>query len=77
MGADYPQQEKALEELSNITDTAKEYLSHHIRNELSSISGHIHLLKKFPVPPERTRASLVEIRRAVNHIVEDLERIGC
>jgi hypothetical protein len=65
MGADYPEQDKAIEELKALSPSAKEFLSHHLRNSLGSIIIAIHTGK------------LDIARDSAEHIVEDLEKIGC
>lgn len=65
MGADYKEQEKAIEELKGLSLEAKRYLSHHLRNSLSAIIF------------SADKGELIKIKRAAWHIVEDLKRIGC
>lgn len=65
MGADYEGQEKAIIELRELSSEAKGFLSHHIRNSLMTISGGIQIGK------------LDFAKSAIDHIVHDLERIGC
>jgi hypothetical protein len=64
VGNDYPGQERAIEELSALSDDAKEFLSHHICNSLSAILGGIRV----------GRLQLAE--EAAWHIVSDLEKAG-
>lgn len=65
MGADYFEQEKAITELQGLSNDAKKYLSHHIRNSLALIT--------FGIDQGKTDAA----QKAVWHIVEDLKKIGC
>jgi hypothetical protein len=65
VGANYPGQEKAITELRALSPAAKEFLGHHIRNELTKIIGGIKVGK------------LQIADDAAWHIVEDLEKIGC
>jgi len=60
MENNYPGQEKAIEELSALSDDAKEFLNHHICNSLSAILGGI----------KTNRLKLAE--EAAWHIVADL-----
>lgn len=62
MGADYKGQEQAIEELSRLSDTAKEYLCHHIINGLYAVNYFI----------EIDQAENAE--KAVSHIIKDLDR---
>lgn len=48
-----------------LSENAKAYVSHHVRNEL------------FKITLSLERGQTENIRLAVNHIVDDLERIGC
>ena len=65
MGANYPGQEKAIREILLLSPTAREFLGHHIRNELTKIIGGIKVGK------------LQIAEDAAWHIVADLEKIGC
>ncbi len=65
MGADYPGQEKAIEELKNLSREAREFLGHHIRNPLTVIIGGVKI------------GHYSEVEEAAWHIVEDLEKIRC
>jgi hypothetical protein len=65
MGADYEGQERAIEELKNLSSEAKQYLSHHIRNGLNIVINGIQT-KHFNLATYAAR-----------HIVADIERIGC
>jgi hypothetical protein len=65
MGNDYFGQDKAIEELRGLSQEAKEYLGHHIRNGLFCIAGNIEIGK------------LQEAKDAVYHMEKDLARIGC
>jgi len=65
MGLDYAGQEKGIEDLKKMSDEARTYLSHHIRNELTVI---IHS------KDDKQGADAVA---AAWHILEDLQRIGC
>lgn len=65
MGADYPSQDKAIQELRALSDDAKVFLSHHIRNSLSGVIGGIDTGK------------LDIAKNSAEHIVKDLEKIGC
>ena len=65
MGADYIGQEKAIREILSLSPAAKEFIGHHIRNELTKIIGGIKVGK------------LQIAEDAAWHIVADLEKIGC
>lgn len=65
MGADYEGQEKAIMELRNLSQDAKTFLSHHIRNSLTVIAGSIYT------------GQLDFAKAAIDHLVHDLERLGC
>ncbi|MEW6485775.1 MAG: hypothetical protein AB1423_14375 [Pseudomonadota bacterium] len=65
MGIDYAGQEKAIEEIRNLSQEAKEFLSHHLRNALNGITGGIEV------------GRLDIAKESAMHMVEDLERIGC
>lgn len=65
MGADYPRQEVAIQELRCISDDAREYLSHHLRNALGIIINAAEV------------GNMEMVVDAAWHAVADLERIGC
>jgi hypothetical protein len=65
MGADYPEQDKAISELKALSDNAKVFLSHHIRNSLAGVIGGI----------DTGKLDIAKV--SAEHIVEDLEKIGC
>jgi hypothetical protein len=65
MGANYIGQEKAINELMLLSPAAREFIMHHIRNELTKIIGGIKVGK------------LQIAEDAAWHIVADLEKIGC
>lgn len=65
MGADYFGQERAIKELQGLSNEAKKYLSHHLRNSLNLII--------FGGGQHKTKI----VEEAVWHIVEDLKKIGC
>ncbi|MFA6054056.1 MAG: hypothetical protein WC769_01650 [Thermodesulfovibrionales bacterium] len=65
MGADYEGQEKAIEELRALSPSAKEFLSHHLRNSLSGIITGVETGK------------LEIVKQSAWHIIDDLVRIGC
>lgn len=65
MGNWYFGEEYAIEEIRNLSQEAKGFLSHHIRNALTGITGGI----------ETGRLDIA--MQSAHHIVEDLERIGC
>lgn len=64
MGADYPGQEKAIEELSALSREAKEFLNHHIGNSLNVVIVGIE------------HGRLDAAKKAAWHIVEDLHTAG-
>ena len=64
MGNDYQGQEKAIEELSALSNEAKEYLNHHLGNSLSGILGYAKLGK------------YKEIEKLVWHVIDDFEKAG-
>ena len=64
MGADYPGQEKAITELSALSDEAKKFLNHHICNSLSAILLGIEV------------GNLKLAEESVWHIVSDLDIAG-
>jgi len=64
MGADYPGQERAIEELSNLSQEAKKFLCHHINNSLSVVIGGL----------ESGRTDLAY--QAAYHIKDDLVLAG-
>ena len=65
MGADYPEQDKAIEELKALSPDAKNFLSHHLRNSLAGVLGGI----------ETGKLDIAKV--SAEHIVLDLEKIGC
>lgn len=65
MGADYLYQEKAIEEIKQLSTEAKQYISHHIRNSLCII-----LLAE-------EQQDKKKLREAINHICKDLRVIDC
>lgn len=84
MGADYEGQEQAIEELRVLSEEAKGYLKHHLRNSLSVILGNAYLIRKSllhmrkpPFLDDSTFENLDNIEDSINHIIEDLEKIGC
>lgn len=65
MGVDYEGQEKAIAELSELSDEAKSFLSHHLRNSLFIVIGGIET------------SNLDAAIEAARHMVADLEKFGC
>jgi len=76
MGADYPGQEKAIEELKKISGPAREYLSHHLRNSLQSAGGNI-ALAKVRTQDDRIYRFMRTAQACLDHMLEDLKKIGC
>jgi hypothetical protein len=64
MGADYPGQEKAIEQLRCLSKEAKEYLNHHICNAVTAILGGV-------IADDKEM-----IKRHAWHIIQDLEKAG-
>lgn len=64
MGNDYEDEEKAIAELSALSDEAKGWLNHHLGNSLSGILGYAQHGKH------------EKIEQLVWHIVKDLEKAG-
>ncbi len=65
MGADYEGQERGIEDLKAMSDEARQYLCHHLRNSLTAVLCGIQV-EQFDLAEEAAR-----------HMIEDLERIGC
>lgn len=65
MGADYKGQERGIEELRAISNEARMFLAHHLRNSINGIIGGI----------KTGRLEMAE--QEAWHMVEDLEKIGC
>ena len=64
MGANYPGQETAIAELSNLSRDAKQFLCHHICNALMQVTLGIEV-------------GMYDIAQdAARHIIEDLEMAG-
>jgi hypothetical protein len=81
MGADYPGQERAIEELQSLSPEARKFLGHHIRNSLMSISGArwfvLRLIRELHIYNDEILDRINQIEKEVRHIQEDLEKIDC
>jgi hypothetical protein len=79
MGADYTGQEKGIENLRQIPEEARKYLSHHFRNSMHVVAGNILLAKSCLSIMEIEEAiiRLSEAEHAANHLLRDLKKIGC
>lgn len=76
MGADYPGQEKAIEELRKMSEAAREFLAHHMRNSLQSAGGNI-ALAKVRTHDERICRFMKTAQTCLDHMLDDLKKIGC
>jgi hypothetical protein len=76
MGADYQDQKKAIEELRSLSEKSRCFLGHHFRNSLTIIKGNIYTIRSH-TNDALIREKLSTIEVAADHMVEDLEKIGC
>ena len=65
MGADIGDETAAIEEIRALSQEARGYISHHLRNTLMNITCAI------------TMGEYDLANEAIMHAVEDLKRIGC
>ena len=80
MGADYKGQEKAISELRNISEPAREFLCHHLRNELNVVIGNLLLVKSYAQVGDHVEdipRCMHAAENAAIHVLRDLKKIGC
>ena len=64
MGADFPEQKEAVEEVRALSDDARGWLGHHMRNSLCAIS----ILSNV--------GEMEKLKEAIEHMEEDLKMFG-
>lgn len=65
MGISYEGEEKAIEEIRQLSTEAKQYISHHIRNSLCAVILFVDKNDK------------EKLRDVIDHICKDLRAIDC
>lgn len=78
MGMTYPEEPRDIIEIQKLAEEhvcLKRYLSHHLRNSLGVIVGNVYLINR-TMSLELAHEKAVIIEEAVNHIIEDLQKVG-
>ena len=82
MGADYEGQEKGIIVLRGMDEEGRKYISHHFRNSMNVVLGNLVLAQSDIMVAEQTDNTdipgrLREAKKAADHLLSDLKKIGC